>query len=274
METLRTQSGIDLNEIEIIVVDNGSPVPFDAQLLDGLANARMIRVDPAPSSPVSAVNTGIAAARADLIGVFIDGARMLSPGLVARSVSVASMSPTPVVASLAFHLGDTPQMESSQNGYDQRAEDDLLESIDWRSDGYQLFSVSVLAASSSRGWFGPLGECNSLFMRRAEWDRLGGYDPAFDRPGGGLANHDVYRRACELDDTELFLVLGEGTFHQYHGGAATSGTADRTIWDDYETLRSRPYRPPTKTATIVGHLPTAAIRHMTASLDWLGRQPK
>jgi glycosyltransferase involved in cell wall biosynthesis len=269
IETIRTQIGIQPHQVEVIVVDNGSPVPFDARLLDGFSNANTIRLDPAPASPVDAVNAGITAARSDLIGVFIDGARMLSPGLVATSVTAASMSESPVVASLAFHLGDAPQMVSSHNGYDQSAEDELLESVNWRKDGYQLFTISVLAASSSRGWFGPMGECNSLFMRRAEWDRLGGYDRAFDRPGGGLANHDVYRRACELDHTELFVVLGEGTFHQYHGGAATSGATDRAIWDDYERIRLQPYRPPRKTATVIGHLPPEAIPHMISSLEWL-----
>jgi glycosyltransferase involved in cell wall biosynthesis len=269
IDTIRSQVGIRPDDIEVIVVDNGSPTPFDDRLLDGFEHARSIRLDPAPASPVTAVNTGLAAASSDLIGVFIDGARMLSPGLVAGSVAAAAMSPAPVVASLAFHLGAAPQMESSLNGYDQACEDLLLETVDWRGDGYSLFSISVLAASSSRGWFGPMGECNSLFMRRKEWDRLGGYDLAFDRPGGGLANHDAYRRACELSDTELFVVLGEGTFHQYHGGAATSGNVDRTIWDDYERIRSRPYRPPSKVATIVGRLPPAAIPVMARSLEWL-----
>jgi hypothetical protein len=271
IETIRTQIGIAPEHIEIVVVDNGSPIPFDRRLLDGFAHAQAIRLDPAPSSPVAAVNAGLEAARSDLIGVFIDGARMLSPGLVARSFAAAMMSPSPIVASLAFHLGDALQMVSSQSGYDQQVEDRLLASIDWHANGYELFAISVLAASSSRGWFGPLGECNSLFMRRREWDRLGGYDVAFDRPGGGLANHDVYRRACDLEDTELFLILGEGTFHQYHGGAATSGPADRSIWDDYERIRSRPYVPPSKQATLVGHVPPSAIRHLAASLDWLSR---
>ncbi len=269
LDTIRTQVGIDLADVEVIVVDNGSSTPFDAQLLDGLPCSCAIRIDPAPSSPVSAVNAGIAAATADLIGVFIDGARMLSPGLVAGSVRAASLASTPVVASLAFHLGPDVQMVSAGNGYDQQVEDALLETVDWRSDGYELFRISVLAASSSRGWFGPMGECNSLFLQRATWEILGGYDEAFTRPGGGLANHDAFRRACELDAAELFVLLGEGTFHQYHGGAATSGERNHAIWDDYERLRGRPYRPPQLPATLVGHLPESARQHLAASLAWL-----
>ena len=61
------------------------------------------------------------------------------------------------------------------------------------------------------------------------WDELGGLDERFELPGGGLVNHDLYRRACDLPGAELVVLLGEGTFHQYHGGAATSR---RLTWDD------------------------------------------
>lgn len=269
LETLRAQRGIEPDQIEVIVVDNGSPEPFDDRLLDGFANARSIRLDPAPPSPVGAVNAGLAAASADLIGVFIDGARMLSPGLVAGAIDASRLTRVPVVGALAFHLGTTVQMEATKTGYDQHVEDDLLDSVDWRRDGYRLFTISVLAASSSRGWFGPMGECNSLFMRRSEWDRLGGYDEKFACPGGGLANHDLYRRALELADTELVLLLGEGTFHQFHGGAATAGESNRSMWDEYEQIRGHRYTPPDKPATLLGRMPVHALPHLQVSLDWL-----
>lgn len=272
IETIRNQVGLSLDEVELIVVDNGSTHPFDVALLDDFPHGRSIRLDPAPSSPVAAVNAGLAAATSDLIGVFIDGARMLSPGLLAGALAASTLSPAPIVAALAFHIGAQVQMESSLVGYDQTVEDDLLSTVDWVRDGYSLFSISVLAASSSRGWFGPLGESNALFLRRAEWERLGGYETAFDLAGGGLANHDAYRRACDLDRTDLFMLLGEGTFHQFHGGAATSVARDRTPWDDYERLRGYPYAPPRRAATLIGQVPPAALPHLTASVEWLSRK--
>ena len=105
--------------------------------------------------------------------------------------------------------------------------------------GYRLFELSTLAGSSGRGWFGPLGESNALFMQAALWAELGGLDEEFALPGGGLVNHDLLRRACELPGAELIVLLGEGTFHQIHGGAATSGRYTREeAGDEYERARA------------------------------------
>ncbi len=83
-----------------------------------------------------------------------------------------------------------------------------------------------------------MGESNALFMSASLWSELDGFDEIFDRPGGGLVNHDLFRRACELPDVELVVLLGEGTFHQFHGGAATGGQALRDeLWGEYERLR-------------------------------------
>ncbi len=98
-----------------------------------------------------------------------------------------------------------------------------------------------------------MGESSSLFASREVWAELGGLDERFELPGGGLANHDLYRRACALDGAELIVLLGEGTFHQFHGGAATSR---RFTWDemqaDYEAIRGEPHRPPSNPPTYVG----------------------
>ena len=83
-----------------------------------------------------------------------------------------------------------------------------------------------------------MGESNALFMPKAMWQELGGLDEQFVLPGGGLSNHDLYRRACELDGAQLVVLLGEGTFHQIHGGAATSGRFGwREMHDEYVALR-------------------------------------
>jgi hypothetical protein len=122
----------------------------------------------------------------------------------------------------------------------------MLEDVDWLADGYKLFEVSTLAGSSGRGWFGPLGESSALFMPREMWRELDGLEERFELPGGGLVNHDLYRRACALEAARLIVLLGEGTFHQLHGGVATSR---RLTWDEmhaeYVAIRGEPYRPPT-----------------------------
>ena len=272
--TLRTlapgfQRGIDPGDLEVVVVDNGSPEPVDPTWLEPIAAAgaavRLERLDPAPPSPAAAANHGLALARGALVGLIVDGARMASPGLVATARRAARLDPRPVVAALAWHLGD---QRHEGAGHDQGAEDALLDGLGWEGDGYRLFEVSTLANSSGRGWFGPMGESSALFLPRALWDELGGLDEAFALPGGGLVNHDLYRRACELSDTELIVLLGEGTFHQFHGGAATSG-AQR--WEDmradYEAIRGLPHRPPERAPWLVGRMPPAALEQVGASVE-------
>jgi glycosyl transferase family 2 len=256
-------------DYEVIVVDNGSPIPVDEALVATVPGGRLIRIDPAPPSPARAANTGVEEATGDIVGVLIDGARMVSPGMTSTAVDAMRLGPRVVAATLAFHLGDEPQMIAAAKGYDQDVEDALLASVDWSVNGYELFSISALAGSSARGWFGPMGESNALFMSASMWAELAGFDEVFDRPGGGLVNHDLYRRACELSDARLVVLLGEGTFHQFHGGAATAGIGDRDeLWAEYERLRGRPYRPPLLAPSYLGSIPEAALSHVATSIEW------
>src|SRR5215831_3404124 len=77
------QRHIDADEYEVIVVDNGSKPPLDRKEIDKLSgNFRLIRLDSPPPSPAHAVNCGLAEARGEIVGVMIDGARIVTPGLL------------------------------------------------------------------------------------------------------------------------------------------------------------------------------------------------
>jgi hypothetical protein len=248
------QIGLDAEDYEVVVVDNGSAKPVDSELVASFqGRLRLERIERAPPSPARAANRGLQQAVGDLIGLIVDGARLASPGLLAEARRAACLSARPLITAPAFHLGHVRHMQAAAAGYDQAAEDELLAKSGWEADGYRLFEVSTPAASWGRGLFGPAGESSSLFCPRPIWDELGGLDERFALPGGGLVNHDLYRRACGLHDVELVVLLGEGTFHQYHGGAATSG---RYSWAEmhaeYHAITGVPHRPPASPALYVG----------------------
>jgi glycosyltransferase involved in cell wall biosynthesis len=264
------QTGIAEDDYEILLIDNGSTRPFDEDLCRALApNLRVIHVPDAGPSPVAAINLGLAQARGELVGVFIDGARMASPGLLALALAAARSHERPVVGSLAFHLGPDVQFRSIAQGYDQRVEDELLAKSGWDADGYRLFDISVFAGSSQDGWFTIPAETNAVFLPRALWQELSGYDPGFVTPGGGLANLDLWARACHLPQSQVIMLLGEGTFHQIHGGIATNSTENKWNYfhEEYVRLRGRPYQRPRVPARYYGtltHIPRASLQ---TSLD-------
>ncbi len=259
------QRGLDGADYEIILVDNGSLEPLDGAAVEAVSdNVRYLRLDGATPSPAAAVNKGLEEARGSAVGVCLDGARMASPGLVAHALLGLRLFDRAVVASLAWHLGPDHQSRSIPLGYDTAAEDALLESIAWPADGYRLFDVSSLAGSNAGGWFGPVAEACCLFLPRALIDELGGYDERFDLPGGGFLNLDTFVRACELPDAHLVVLLGEGSFHQLHGGVSSNSPVDRgaAYHDQYQAIRGRPFSFPDNRAVYLGTMPAAATRFL------------
>lgn len=265
----KMQSGMAADDYEIIVVDNGSTRPFDDEACKAISpNIKIIHNDPCGSvSPVGAIKRGLEACQGELIGVLIDGARMASPGLLATALQASQLSARPVIGTLAFHLGPDVQMKSVHNGYDQHAEDALLKTVPWETDGYQLFNISVFAGSSATGWFKIPGETNALFMRADLWSELGGYDQGFQTVGGGLTNHDMWHRACKSRNSDVFLLLGEATFHQFHGGVATNAKVSPSadFHKEYRALRGTDYSRPWAPFKIFGSIKPVHADSLKAS---------
>lgn len=251
------QCGMSDAEYEILVMDNGSAAPADPQQCVAVApNARVFSVRDGGVSPCRAANAGIALAKGARIAVMIDGARMASPGLLRAGLQALEEDPAAVVGTHGFHLGDTIQQDAVAAGYDAAAEDARLESLGWQADGYRLFGASVFSKSSGKGWRAVPSETTALFLHRQTWQRLNGYDERFSSPGGGLANLDIWKRACETPGHTVTLLLGEATFHQVHGGVTTGASSPRTSFDrEYEMLRGQPYQRPSVPARFLGREP-------------------
>jgi hypothetical protein len=268
--SLAGQRDISVQDYEIIVVDNGSLTPFDETTCRRWASNLVFYDFENPSvSPAAAINKGIGLASGELVGVFIDGARMASPGLLARALAASRLHERPMIGTIAFHLGPQVQMESIKHGYNQAAEDELLARSGWEEDGYRLFSISTFAGSSADGWFDLPTESNALFLRAEHWRDLGGWDERFEAPGGGLVNLDVWSRICADTEGELIMLLGEATFHQVHGGIATNNlNAPQALFhDEYLRIRGRPYKRPTRRPLYFGSIPETTKPSLKLSVD-------
>lgn len=249
------QQGIAAEDYEVIVVDNGSRRPPEATDFTDLGiDLTVLHVDQPTSSPCRAVNLGLDSSCGAAVGVFIDGARLASPGLLRRAREALSLDPRAVVGSRGRYLGPMMQRHSMRFGYDRDVEDGLLERIDWKHNGYDLFKISVFDEVSGPGWHGQVGESNSLFMRRGLWRELGGYDEAFVSPGGGFVNLDTWERACHLPDVSPILLIGEATFHQFHGGVATNVPRKdvKTLRREYIELRGHDHTRPKVPVSVWG----------------------
>ncbi|MGJ8668072.1 MAG: methyltransferase [Oceanococcus sp.] len=262
LHSLSRQYQQDAEDIdyEIIAVDNGSshPLEQDDLSLHG-DNFRLITVTDAPPSPAHAINLGVAAAQGEYIGVLIDGARIASPGMVRAAFDALTAFSKPFVSTVGFHLGPDMQTRSPAAGYNQRVEDELLQDIDWKNNGYRMFERSALAGSSRNGWLGSLAESNLFFLARSMFDELGGYDERFDLPGGGFVNLDFYKQACECQDSQLVTLLGEATFHQIHGGIMTNRPEEKLAAElqryrqQYREIRDQEFKPSARKPLLFGY---------------------
>lgn len=224
--TPRYQLGVNQAEYNVHVIDNGSSKPLDpASVATFGSNFRYTNFEATTPSPCMAINYGVESADTPYIMVMIDGARIPTPGLLKASLDAISLCENPFIYSLGMHLGTKRQNESMLEGYDQGVEDKLLKSVAWRQNGYRLFDISVPGGSYRRGYTGKISESNCFCLRKETFQALGGYDTRFVSPGGGLVNLDFFNRVHQASNITPILLLGEATFHQYHGGVATNTPA-------------------------------------------------
>lgn len=267
------QKNVSSGEYEIIVVENVSPRLLGRDAAEAVSpNVRYVLHEGASRSPGPAANLGVSLARGDRVGLLIDGARLLTPGVVELALMASRMTDRAVLSVPGYHLGERIQQEAADGGYDEAAEAALLERIAWPEDGYRLFEVACFSGSLREGFLVPFSESNCLCLAKRLFDELGGFDPAFASAGGGFVNLDLYERIVTRPDVTLFVTPGEGTFHQFHGGVSTGGVRGEerermmeAFVREYEAIRGRAYAVPGREALLLGAIPPAARRFFRRS---------
>ncbi len=218
------QEGIEGLDYEVIVVENGSDP--DQRVDEDYVRSfgpqfRFIDMGPdAPSSPVFALNRGLAAASGQVVGIMIDGAHVLTPGVLRWGLAGIDLYEPAVVTTQQWYLGPGQQPDMIADGYDQAFEDELLARVQWPANGYRLFEIGHFIGG--RDWFDGVWESNCLFVPRKLMEQVGAFDESFVVAGGGFANLELYERLGSTPGVTEVSILGEGSFHQVHGGTTTN----------------------------------------------------
>jgi cephalosporin hydroxylase len=225
--------------------------------------------DRARPSPVTALNHGVALGRGRAFALMIDGAHVLTPGVLHFGLAGLETYAPAIVATQQWYVGPGQQSEAMDNGYDQDYEDRLFESIRWPNAGHQLFEIGHFVGD--RDWLDGMWESNCMFVSRKQLSQVGAFDESFAIAGGGYANLELYERLGSSPDITVVSILGEGSFHQTHGGTTTNqpDPVERrsrifSYSEQYAELRGRAFRGAGKPIHYVGRLPNGASKRSKA----------
>ncbi len=263
------QQGIDDLDYEVIVVENGSApdqkVGADVVRSYGPEFRYLDLGDEAQPSPAHALNRGMAVAGGDHICFMIDGAHVLTPGVLRYGMAGLRTYAPSVVATQLWYVGPGQQGDAMLDGYDQAYEDRLFDEISWPADGYQLFDIGHFVGE--RDWLDGLWESNCFFVPRNLLAQVGGFDESYSVAGGAYTNLDFYERITSTTDITMCTILGEGSFHQIHGGTTTNQPSvdERrrriaSYAQHYQETRGRAFRGPYKWVNYVGAMYPSANR--------------
>jgi hypothetical protein len=221
------QKNVSAEDYEVIVVENNSGDNLDASAVASLGpQFRYFLREETGVSPVPAVNFAFSQCRAAQIGLIIDGARLVTPRVLEYAMLGAKISDDALIMVPGYHLGDKDQKFHLEGSHSEQLEIEKLEELQWQENGYRLFKWACWSSSNQRGYFQPMQECSAMFCSAENFRRIGGADERFDQAGGGSINLHIYRSLGMLPESLLYVLPGEGSFHQFHGGVTTQQLQD------------------------------------------------
>lgn len=267
------QEGVSAHEYEVILVENRSTNNMNPEDLATLPdNFRYFLRDDPGVSPAAAINFGFSQARGRFLCLIIDGARMVTPGVVRFALMAFRITPDAMVVVPGYHLGENDQQFHLTCKHTEEKEKKLLVEINWQNSGYRLFESSCWSPGNRYGVFHPFMECNCLFMSAEIFRDIGQADERFNLPGGGGLNLYLYRKVAMHQRTQPFVLAGEGSFHQFHGGVTTSEIEGREVLLDAQREQlneflGTPFRSPTVEPIVLGKFRGPALRYLKISTE-------
>ena len=89
------QRSVSIDDYEIILMDNGSAKMLDEGTRKISPNLNYVYLSPheASPSPAAAMNRGVALSRAPVLCLMIDGARLLTPGVLSWGMRLLALAP-------------------------------------------------------------------------------------------------------------------------------------------------------------------------------------
>lgn len=267
------QQNVDADTYEVIVVENRSHNIMDQAAIAKLdGNFRYFLRDEQGVSPAAAINFALSHCEGEHICLMIDGARLVTPGVIHYSLMACKITPNALVVVPGYHLGPKEHHLLDASTYSETQEQEALRQAGWPQSGYSIFSMSCFSGGNHRGFFHPFMECNCLVTSKQIFLSAGGADERFNLPGGGALNLFIYRKLAMHPESVLFVLPGEGSFHQQHGGVTTSHVDARESLlvrqrDQLNAFLDEPFKSPCIEPILLGKLPGTAMGYMKASCD-------
>ena len=111
------QRDVSADDYEVLIIENESSNTLSRAFLDSLPRnfSYHLRQETRPT-PIYAINYGIDIAAGANICVMIDGARLLTPGIVKNILRGHRLSPRAVVTAPGYHLGHELQQKAVGSG--------------------------------------------------------------------------------------------------------------------------------------------------------------
>jgi len=270
----RYQRNVSESDYEIVVVENRSNDLLGEARAHALgSNIRYFLREEPGKTPVPSLNFAFEASKGEFVCLIVDGARMVTPRVVEYGLYARRLMAHPLVAVPSYHLGKAEQHQNVAAGYDENTEAALLEKVDWKKNGYELFSIACLSGANEKGFLCPMLESSCLFCTREAFEKIGRADERFDLPGGGSLNIHVYTKLAALPESKLVVLAGEGSFHQFHGGVTTSEIAEReAVLESHRAqlraINGGKFEGVHREPMVLGVIPVQAREFMIASLNF------